>query len=127
MFYASCQAVCPRIVTDMQNISQKIQKKQGKVPKMILVSFDPSKDTPDILKAYAKKMELGDNWFLLNGKDDSVRTLSVLLGISYQKTTGNDFNHSTVISLVSGDGKISTRIEGLGADANTIVEKFGKD
>jgi hypothetical protein len=29
--------------------------------------------------------------------------------------------------LVSGDGKISTRIEGLGADANTIVEKFGKD
>ena len=91
---------------------------------MVLVSFDPEKDSPEALKTYAKKMELGDNWNLLNGKDDSVRTISVLLGISFKKTTGNDFNHSTVISLVSKEGKIVSRIEGVGADSSPIVEKY---
>lgn len=124
MFYASCQSVCPRIVTDIQLIGKKIAQKTGKPPKVVLVSFDPEKDTPESLKAYAKKMELGDNWYLLNGKDDSVRTISVLLGISYQKTSGNDFNHSTVISLVSKEGKILSRIEGVGADSSSIVEKY---
>lgn len=124
MFYASCQSVCPRIVTDIQLIGKKIAQKTGKSPKVVLVSFDPEKDTPESLKAYAKKMELGDNWYLLNGKDDSVRTISVLLGISYQKTSGNDFNHSTVISLVSKEGKILSRIEGVGADSSSIVEKY---
>lgn len=124
MFYASCQSVCPRIVTDMQLIGKKIEQKNGKPPKMILVSFDPEKDNPEALKAYAKKMELGDNWVLLHGREDSVRTTSVLLGISYQKTTGNDFNHSTVISLVSNEGKIISRIEGVGADATSIIEKY---
>jgi protein SCO1/2 len=81
-------------------------------------------DSPEALKSYAKKMELGDNWNLLHGKEDSVRTISVLLGISYQKTSGNDFNHSTVISLVSKEGKIISRIEGVGADSSSIIEKY---
>lgn len=124
MFYASCQSVCPRIVTDMQNISKKIKEKTGKEPKLVIVSFDPEKDAPQALSAYKKKMELGNNWLLLNGSDDSVRTLSVLLGISYQKTSGDDFNHSTVISLISREGKILSRIEGVGADPKPIMEKY---
>ena len=124
MFYASCQSVCPRIVSDMQLIAKKIAQKTGKPPKMVLVSFDTEKDSPEALKSYAKKMELGDNWNLLHGQEDSVRTISVLLGISYQKTSGNDFNHSTVISLVSKEGKIISRIEGVGADSSSIIEKY---
>jgi protein SCO1 len=124
MFYASCQSVCPRIVTDMQNISKKIQEKTGKNPKLVIVSFDPEKDTPQALSAYSKKMELGSNWSLLNGNEDSVRTLSVLLGISYQRTSGDEFNHSTVVSLISSEGKILARIEGVGADPKPILDKF---
>ncbi|MCU0823071.1 MAG: SCO family protein [Leptospira sp.] len=124
MFYSSCQSVCPRIVTDMQRIAKQIEKKTGKLPKMALVSFDPAVDTPAALKKYSKKMDLGDNWVLLNGSEDAVRMLSVLLGVSYQKTSGNDFNHSTVISLVSKEGRIVARIEGIGADSTPIIEKY---
>lgn len=124
MFYASCQSVCPRIVSDMQRIAKQIEKKSGKPPKMVLVTFDPSVDSPSALKAYAKKMELGENWTLLHGSEDSVRTISVLLGVSYQKTAGNDFNHSTVITLLSKEGRILARIEGIGADSGSIIEKY---
>ena len=124
MFYASCQSVCPRIVSDMQRIAKQIEKKTGKQQKMVLVTFDPSVDSPVALKAYAKKMELGENWILLNGSDDSVRTISVLLGVSYQRTTGNDFNHSTVIFLLSKEGRIAARIEGIGADSSSIIENY---
>jgi protein SCO1 len=124
MFYASCQSVCPRIVTDMQIIAKKMEEKTGEKPTVVLISFDPSTDTPQALTTYKKKMELGENWHLLNGSEDSVRTISVLLGISYQKTTGNDFNHSTVISLISDKGNILSRIEGVGANSAPILDKL---
>lgn len=124
MFYASCQSVCPRIVSDLQKLEKEIQTKSGKIPKIVLVSFDPEKDTKEVLLAYVGKMKLGNNWILLNGTNDSVRMLSVLLGINYQKTETGDFNHSTVISLISSDGKIVTRVEGIGADKAAILNYF---
>jgi protein SCO1/2 len=124
MFYASCQSVCPRIVSDLQKLEKEIQAKSGKIPKIVLVSFDPEKDTKEVLQTYVGKMKLGDNWTLLNGTNDSVRMLSVVLGINYQKTETGDFNHSTVISLISSDGKIETRVEGIGADKTSILKYF---
>jgi protein SCO1/2 len=125
MFYASCNSVCPRIVSDIKIISKKIKDKTGKEPKVVLISFDPTVDTPKVLKAYYDKMILNEKWFLLTAKnDDSVRMLSVLLGINYQRMPNGDYNHSTVISVISKEGTVLSRVEGIGANADSILTQF---
>ncbi|MCG6148288.1 SCO family protein [Leptospira levettii] len=124
MFYASCISICPRLVSDLEQVAKKIESESGKVPNVILVSFDSKNDTPQVLKDYKKKMGLGQNWSLLTGKEEDVRILSVILGINYKKMESGEFNHSAVISLFDREGLNVTRIEGIGSNVETMILKF---
>jgi protein SCO1/2 len=124
MFYASCVSICPRLVTDLEQVAKKIQSETGKAPNVILVSFDSEKDKPEILKDYKKKMGLGQNWTLLNGKEEDVRMLSVVLGINYKKMASGEFNHSAVITLFDKDGTNVSRFEGIGTNSEQMVKIF---
>ncbi|TGM83537.1 SCO family protein [Leptospira levettii] len=124
MFYASCISICPRLVSDLEQVAKKIESESGKVPNVILVSFDSKNDTPQVLKDYKKKMGLGQNWSLLTGKEEDVRILSVILGINYKEMESGEFNHSAVISLFDREGLNVTRIEGIGSDVETMILKF---
>lgn len=125
MFYASCVSICPRLVADLEVVAKKIESETGIVPKVILVSFDSEKDTPEVLKEYKKKMGLGENWSLLTGKDEDIRMLSVVLGINYKKMASGEYNHSAVFSLFDKDGMNVSRIEGIGANAEQLIQMFG--
>lgn len=124
MFYASCVSICPRLVSDLDQVAKKIQSKTGKVPTVILVSFDSEKDKPEILKDYKNKMGLGKNWSLLHGKEEDVRVLSVVLGINYKKMTSGEFNHSAVITLFDNEGTNVSRLEGIGTNSEQLIEIF---
>ncbi|TGK85256.1 SCO family protein [Leptospira bourretii] len=126
MFYATCQSICPRLVADMEQLAKKIKESTGREPRMVLVSFDSEKDSPDVLNAYKKKMKLNDNWTLLSGKEADIRMLSVVLGINYKKISNGEFNHSAVYSLVSKEGFIVSRIEGIGSNADVLISQYQK-
>ncbi|MCG6139780.1 SCO family protein [Leptospira mtsangambouensis] len=126
MFYATCQSICPRLVADMEQLAKKIKESTGQEPRMVLVSFDSEKDSPDVLNAYKKKMKLNDNWTLLSGKEADIRMLSVVLGINYKKISNGEFNHSAVYSLVSKEGFIVSRIEGIGSNADVLISQYQK-
>lgn len=124
MFYGSCQSVCPRIISDVGNVAKKIEAKTGIKPVILMVTFDPKNDTVSALNQYRAKHELGENWILLTGKGDQIRILSVALGINYKQTSDGEFNHSAIISLVSKEGYIVSRLEGVGVNSDKMVEKF---
>lgn len=124
MFYTSCNSVCPRLVSDIVRLQEQIQKKTGKLPQIVLVSFDPETDTISNLKVYREKRTLGDNWLLLRGKEDDTRMLAVSLGINYKKLENGDFNHSVVISLASNAGIIVSRVEGIEKESNQLLETY---
>ena len=74
MIYTSCQIACPRLVADMKNIESQIKKNIKDQVKLILVSIDPERDTPQMLKAFAIENEMdGDQWLFLQGTEESVR------------------------------------------------------
>ncbi|MCC5813212.1 MAG: SCO family protein [Leptospira sp.] len=124
MFYATCQSVCPRIVSDVKQVSNQIHEKTGEIPQIVLVTFDPENDTADVLQKYKKKYEMGENWTILRGTDDDVRMLSVSLGVNYKKTSTGDFNHSAIISLLSKEGVVVSRVEGVGSSSEKLVTRY---
>ena len=115
MIFTSCGYACPRLTSDMRNIAGELKDDRARV-NFVQVSFDTDRDNPDELKKFAKQMGLDDNWILLHGSEQTVRTLSVLLNVQFEKDAEGNFSHSNVISVLDKNGVLAFQKEGLEAD-----------
>ncbi len=125
MAYTRCKTACPLTFKRLKEIEARTLSR-GKKAAFVVVSFDQAHDTPKELEAFRVHNKLtGDHWHLLNGSEENIRKLSVLLGISYQldKKT-NEYMHSNKIVLLNRDGAVKASLEGLASDVSVLVEKF---
>lgn len=124
MVFTRCTFSCPRTIDDLKAIEKQLPADKKDKVVFVLVSFDSDRDHTGELKAFAKKMKLGDNWMILHGNEENVRELSMLLDVKYKKQPNGDFTHSTVISLLNTHGVIAAQTERLGADPSIMLEKI---
>ncbi len=123
MIFTHCTYACPRLTADVQNIEKKLGKKAEDV-NFVLVSFDSERDFPTRLNEFKKEMFLDNNFTLLHGDDDAVRTLSVLLNVQFQKNSDGDFSHSNIISVLDKKGDLVFQKEGINADHTATLEQI---
>ena len=123
MIFTSCGYACPRLTSDMRNIAGELKGDRARV-NFVQVSFDTDRDNPDELKKFAKQMGLDDNWILLHGSEETVRTLSVLLNVQFEKDAEGNFSHSNVISVLDKNGVLAFQKEGLEADHDETMGKI---
>jgi protein SCO1/2 len=68
------------------------------------------------LKSIAEKRNLdAAHWTLARSDAASVRKLAATLGIQYRLLPDGEFNHTTVLVLLDGDGRIVGRTKKIGA------------
>jgi protein SCO1/2 len=116
MFYSSCTYTCPLMVDSALGVEHALQPNQRNALRVLLVSFDPQRDTAAVLAALASKRHLDTSrWTLARADDDSVRKLAALLGVRYRKLASGDFNHTTGLILLDADGRILAKTDQLGA------------
>jgi protein SCO1 len=120
MIFTHCTYACPRLTADIKNIEEKLKSENGKV-NYLLVSFDSQRDLPEQLKKFAHANELDNNWSLLHGNENAVRTLSVLLNVQFEKDAEGNFSHSNIISVLDKSGVLVFQKEGLSADPVEII------
>src|SRR3989338_4948228 len=104
MTYTTCQSACPLIMKKLRTIQTEV--KGFKEVEFVIVTFDPSVDTPQALLSYKKAQKIDhSNWHFLNGTEEDTRKLSLLLDIGYQKNkqTGH-FMHDNKILLLDPKG-----------------------
>ena len=122
MIYTSCQVACPRLVADMRSIESEIAKNLKENVKYILVSIDPTTDTPERLKSFALENQMNDEqWLFLQGDEDSVLEFAAVLGVRYKKVSPVDFSHSNIISVFDRNGVLVYQQQGLGVDNKETV------
>jgi protein SCO1 len=123
MFYASCQSACPVIVNDMKTIESAIPADKVNDYRFVLVTIDPSRDKPSVLKKYAAAKNLDPGrWTLLNGSKNDVMQLAMMLGFKYSKNADGSFTHSSLISFLNKKGEIKYQNEGLVLDRDAISQ-----
>lgn len=123
MAYTSCAYTCPLILAQMQQIEKKLAESGKKDVRFVLVSFDPEKDTPEVLKDYAKKKKLSGQWDLWTAKTDKVpREIASVLGIKYSKVEGGDYDHSFIITVLDKEGVPRGRQVGANADPKDLIK-----
>jgi protein SCO1/2 len=123
MVYADCGTACPRIVHDMKQIGEAA----GVPLRYVLVTLDPERDTPETLRAFRAMHGMGDDWTMLRGTDDDVRTLAAVLGVRYRADPNGTIAHSNLITLLDAGGDVVARQEGLGTDPAPAVAALRTD
>jgi len=124
MFYTSCQYVCPLIIDTLKKTQAGLDPAERAKLDVLLVSFDPARDTPARLKEVFGERKLdAATWTLARTDERSVRKLAAVLGIQYRALAGGDINHSTALVLLDAQGRILARSERIGAvDADFIAD-----
>jgi protein SCO1/2 len=122
MFYGSCQAACPLITADLKRIEAELPPLARSNVRVLMVSFDPERDTPALL--HRMKEERGmdaERWTLASAPEDEARELAGVLGIRFRKLDNGQFFHSAAIVSFDGSGHERARIDGLGHDPAPVV------
>ncbi len=118
MFYGSCTAACPALI---DRISRTLDEAKARDARVLLVSFDPARDTPDKLAVLAREHHLDARWTLAAASPEDARTLAAVLGIKYRVLQDGEFFHTSVVVALDGSGATLARAEGLG-DSPALVE-----
>lgn len=113
MIFTSCQTACPLLVADMKKVESKITKDKLKNTSMVLITIDPTNDTPEVLKKYAQKRDMyGEPWVFLRSDLESTREFANVLAVKYKKITPIIFSHSNIISIFNKNGEMVSQEEG---------------
>ena len=107
--YASCPDVCPTTMAQLAQVQANLEGDADKV-RIIFVSVDPHRDTPEILQAYVDAFD--SNAIGLTGSERQISRLARRYRVAYQieKPRGSDEDiydvaHSRGIYIFDENGK----------------------
>ncbi len=127
LFFASCPQACPLLIGNIQYIEKGLTAAERAQLRVLLVSFEPVDDTPEVLRRVAKKYGLDTTrWRLARTDADTVRDIAAVLGVAYRKLDDGSFNHSSVITLVDAEGHIIARQDGIARSNEPVGPAIAK-
>jgi protein SCO1 len=127
MFYTSCQFVCPMLVETIRHTQEQLSESQRARLSVLMVTFDPVHDSVSVLKQAAEQRQIdASHWQLARTDANSVRKIAAVLGVQYRALGNGDFNHTTAVLLLDGEGRIRGRTSQLGS-ADPAFVKLVKD
>lgn len=122
MIYTSCKSACPILVSKMKQIEKKIDPKQLSNIDLVLVTIDPTNDTPERLKEFAKQNEMdAPHWTFLTSNEDDTQELANVLAMKYKKIDPIDFSHSNIITVFNPYGELVIQEEGLEINVEKVA------
>ncbi len=105
MFYASCPHVCPLIISTIKLTEAKLSEVERSNLRVLMISVDPETDTPAVLLENMQRHALdAERWSMVRPEPGDLRAIAGVLGIKYKQLPDGEFNHSTKISLLDGNG-----------------------
>jgi protein SCO1 len=129
--YTHCADICPMTTHNLYLTEEELDKERIENINYVAISFDPERDTPDVLKKYSKMMGLDSNkWNLLTGKKDVIKDLMKRFDITAIPTDSSysddgevnyTIMHTDRIALVDKDAKIRKYYKGSTANISEIT------
>ena len=104
-FYTTCPGPCPMLSSRLSDVQKELRTEPDL--RLISISTDPEKDTPDVLKLYAEKFQATDRWLFLTGPKAVIYSLArdgFKLPIAEPASPGGQIIHSTRLILIDKTG-----------------------
>jgi protein SCO1/2 len=126
MFYSSCDMVCPMIFETVHATLRALPAAQRSEVRVLMVSFDPARDTVAVLKQTARARNCDGQWVLARADEGTARKIAAILGIQYRKLADGEYNHSTVIDVLDPAGRIMAKTGKLGSVDQRVTDALRK-
>ena len=122
MFYTSCDKVCPMIFETIHAELAAMPEADRRDVRVLMVSFDPARDSVEVLKKTAGQRNCDARWTLARCNEATARQVAAVLGIQYRRLSDGEYNHSTLVTLLDRDGRIAAKSAKLGGADPVIVK-----
>lgn len=113
--YTSCALpqFCFRIANQFGVLQRRFQSALARDLVLLTITFDPARDRPEELAAYARERLKADaeGWHFLTGKSEDVRRVCDLFGVEFFQDEGL-MNHSSHTAVIDRQGTLVANIEG---------------
>ena len=150
--YTHCPDVCPTELLNMSLLRAVLLGNQSEsIPEVVSITFDPIRDTPEVLKAYIS--HFNEDFLGVSGEQSSINKLVKSFGAYYEKSfkdengkevilhadeplpkyaieNGYVINHTAQIYLISPDGQIFAEfptphnVKTMASDINLIIKNY---
>lgn len=127
--YTHCPDICPFITDNMKRIQRKINADPDLKSRVVFLSitFDPKRDTPPVLKEYAKLYKVDEsNWHFLTGDTTITDSIMKLMGIEYSIRPVPERNtyfidHTDRIHVIDPNGFVRGYFVGSRVEPDSVV------
>jgi len=114
--FTHCPDVCPTTLLRLSNLMKQLGSDAAKV-RIVLVTVDPERDTPEVLKSYLAAFE-GD-FTGMTGTPEQLKDFAKAYRLFYEKSgTGSDYtmNHTSGVFLFRKGGTFQGTLDQHEAD-----------
>ncbi len=127
--YTNCPDVCIMTMRNMRAVHEALGADTAKVT-FATVSFDPARDTPSRLRAYAESWRVGPSWRLLTGDSTTVASLMDRIEVRYEISRRDtlesgkviySMSHTDKAILIDADGRVLETYGGSASPAEQIA------
>ena len=101
--FTACSAACPMETARLREVKQILGGRVGRDVHFYSISIDPLIDTPETLRQYADKFDVGSGWTFLTGKPEDIMLLRRKLGVYSPDPAGDGKNHD--LTMIVGNQK----------------------
>lgn len=127
--YTHCPDICPMITYNMRDIQRELPDEENFM--LVSISFDPERDTPEILDQYAENYKLDrENWRLLTGNtgevDEALETLEINTlksptSFEDDGTARYYIDHTDRVTLIDQNGNVRNTYVGSKMNQEQII------
>jgi len=121
-FYTTCPGPCPMMTSRLSALQDKLAGKAD--VRLVSISLDPEKDTPEVLRQYAERFKAGPDWLFFTGDKTAIRTLSekgFKLAAIEERNSPEPIVHSTKLVLIDREGWVRGFYEAVGEDQTAKI------
>ena len=121
--FTNCPDICPATMTVLGQARRELDARgQDPLPRIVLVSVDPERDTPEAMARYVAYF--GDDNLGLTGELAEIRKLTDALGVFFQKAGADGevygVDHSTVVLVIDPEARLKALFSAPHEVANLV-------
>ncbi len=121
--YTWCPDICPLLTAKMAWVQGELGASFGKDIAFVSITFDPQRDTKEVLKAYAEAFDADPSgWFFLTGAVEAVRGVAAQYGVVTIQGDGGAIDHNLLTTLIDRRGRMRVQYSGSRFDPEELYQ-----
>lgn len=123
MIYAHCPGVCPTTIEALRGIERGLTMEQQDKLSVVLLSLDPTRDSPQALQSFARERGITSSRWLL-GRTTSERDAQAFasaVGLRFRPLSDGSIDHSTALALIDARGRLLARASNAGETVEFVA------